>query len=50
VRLTLQVGEIPLLVEGRLLQTERVDDVVDLNGLVLKSLLGLLGGRVGADV
>jgi hypothetical protein len=48
--LALEVREVRLLVEGGALQTERVDDVVDLDGLILKTLLGLLGGGVGTSV
>jgi len=47
---TLEVREVGLLVEAGALQTERVDDVVDLDGLILNTLLGLLGGGVGANV
>jgi hypothetical protein len=50
VLLTLEVGEVALLVELRLLETERVDDI-DL-GLeaVVGTLLSLLGGSVGTSV
>jgi len=48
--LTLQIGKILLLVEACGLQAERMDDVVDADGGVVKSLLGLLGGRVGTDI
>jgi hypothetical protein len=50
VRLTLEVGQVALLVEAGLVQTERVDDV-DL-GLerVIGTLLGLLSGSVGTSV
>lgn len=37
-----------LLVKGARLETERVDNVVDLLGTGLEGLLGLLGGGVGA--
>jgi len=47
---TLEVGQVALLVERSALETERVDNVVDLDGRVLQGLLGLLSGRVGADV
>ncbi len=47
---TLEVGKVGLLVERGALQTERVDDVVDLLLGVLQGLIGLLGGRVGANV
>ena len=47
---TLEVGEVALLVERGLLETERADDVVDLDDLVLEILSGLLGGSVGTDV
>lgn len=49
-RLTLEVGEIALLVELGGLKTERVDDVVDLDLGVLKTLLSLLGGSIGTSV
>jgi hypothetical protein len=44
------VGKIRLLVEGGGLETERVDNVVDLNGTVLKILLGLLSRGVGTGI
>ena len=44
----LQVGEIRLFVEESRLETERVNDIADLARTLLKSLLSLLGGRVGA--
>lgn len=47
---TLKVGEVGLLVERGRLETERVDDVVDLSSTVVEGLLGLLGGSVGTDV
>lgn len=47
---TLEVGQVALLVEGGGLETERVDDVVDLDGGVLKTLIGLLSGSVGTGV
>ena len=47
---TLKVDEVTLLVELGALEAERVDDVVDLDGLVLKGLLTLLGGGVGTNV
>lgn len=47
---TLEVGEVALLVERGLLETERADDVVDLDDLVLEILGGLLGGSVGTNV
>jgi hypothetical protein len=47
---TLEVGEVGLLVERGGLETERVDDVVDLGRSVIEGLLGLLGGSVGTDV
>jgi hypothetical protein len=46
----LKVGEVGLLVERGALKTERVDDVVDLDGTILELLLGLLGGSVGTSV
>jgi len=50
VELTLEMCEVGLLVEAGLVETERVNDID--NGLcaVLDTLLGLLSGRVGADV
>lgn len=50
VRLTLEVGEVALLVEAGLVEAERVDDI-DL-GLdsVVGTLLLLLGGSIGASV
>ena len=47
---TLEVGHICLLVELGRLKTEGVDDVVDLDGLVLDTLISLLGGGVGTNV
>jgi hypothetical protein len=48
--LTLEVGEVALLVELGLLETERVDDI-DLGlELVISTLLGLLSGSVGTSV
>ena len=48
--LTLEVGEVALLVELGLLETERVDDI-DLGlELVVGTLLLLLGGSVGSGV
>jgi hypothetical protein len=49
-QLTLEVGEVALLVEAGGLETERVDDVVDLDLGILKTLLGLLSGSVGTGV
>jgi hypothetical protein len=48
--LTLEVGEEALLVESGALETERVDDVVDLDDLVINILGSLLGGSVGTGV
>ena len=48
--LTLEVSKVGLLVEAGALETERVDDVVDLDDLILEGLLSLLGGGVGANV
>jgi hypothetical protein len=42
--------EVALLVELGLLETERVDNVVDLLDGILDTLLGLLGGSVGANI
>ena len=47
---TLEVGEVALLVERGALETERVDDIVDLGDLVIEILSSLLGGSVGTDV
>jgi hypothetical protein len=47
---TLEVGEVALLVERGLLETERADDVVDLGDLVIEILGSLLGGSVGTDI
>ena len=47
---TLEVNKITLLVELGALETERVDNVVDLERGVLEGLLALLGGGVGANV
>jgi hypothetical protein len=48
--LTLEVGEVALLVEAGLVQAERVDDIDLSLGLVVGTLLGLLGGSVGTSV
>lgn len=47
---TLEVRKVGLLVERGGLETESRDNVVDLCGLVVKSLLGLLSGSVGTSV
>jgi len=47
---TLEVGQVRLLVELGARVAEGADDVVDLDGRVLESLLALLGGSVGAGV
>lgn len=47
---TLEVGQVALLVELGGLETERVDDVVDLDLGVLNTLISLLGGSVGTGV
>merc|ERR1712032_830555 len=47
---TLEVGEVGLLVERSALETERVDNVVDLLGTIGHGLLHLLGGRVSSNV
>lgn len=44
----LEVGEEGLFVEGGGLETEGVDDVVDLGGALLEGLVLLLGGGVSA--
>ncbi len=48
--LTLEVSQVTLLVEAGGLETERVDDVVDLDLGILKTLVGLLSGSVGTSV
>lgn len=48
--LTLKVGQVALLVEAGGLKTERVNDVVDLDLGILKTLFGLLSGSVGTGV
>lgn len=48
--LTLEVGQVALLVEAGGLETERVDDVVDLDLGILNTLVGLLSGSVGTSV
>lgn len=47
---TLQIGEVGLLVEGSGLETERVDDVVDLDLGIFEGLVGFLSGGVGTSV
>lgn len=47
---TLEVGEVALLVELGALETEGVDNVVDLDGSILELLLLLLSGGVGTNV
>ena len=47
---TLEIGKIRLLVELGALETERVDNVVDLDGSILEALILLLGGRVASNV
>jgi hypothetical protein len=47
---TLEMAEICLLVEGGLVETERVDNVVDLDGAILDTFLGLLSRCVGTSV
>jgi len=42
--------EVGLLVEAGFVETERVDNIDDGLGTVLNTFVGLLGGRVGADV
>lgn len=48
--LTLEVSKVTLLVEAGALETERVNNVVDLDGGILESLIGLFGGSVGAGI
>lgn len=47
---TLEVAEVALLVERGRGETEGVNNVVDLDGRVLNSLISLLGGSVGTNV
>jgi hypothetical protein len=47
---TLEVCEVALLVEARRVQTEGIDDIIDLLRPVLDALLGLLCGRVATGV
>lgn len=49
-RHTLEVGKVSLLVERSGLETERADNVVDLDSAVLEILTSLLGGSVGTNV
>ena len=48
--LTLEVGQVALLVEAGLVQTERVDDIDPGLERVISTLLGLLSGSVGTGV
>lgn len=48
--LTLEVGQVALLVEGGLNKAERGDDVDHSLDVVLGTLLGLLSGSVGTGV
>lgn len=47
---TLEVGEVRLLVETSGLESERVNDVVDGLDIGIGSVLGVLGGGVGSNV
>jgi len=47
---TLEMAKIGLLIERSLIQAERIDDVVDLNGSILHTLVGLLSRCVGPSV
>lgn len=47
---TLEVSKEALLVEGGALETERVDDVVDLDLRIIEIFFGLLSGSVGTDI
>jgi hypothetical protein len=49
-RHTLEVGKVALLVEGSGLEAERVNNVVDLDGGIINTLLGLLGRGVGTGI
>lgn len=44
------MDKVSLLVEGGALETERVDNVVDLDVGIIKLLLATLGGSVGTSV
>lgn len=43
----LEICEEGFFIEGGLLETERVNDIVDLDGAFLKGFISVLGGRVG---
>ena len=47
---TLEMTQITLLVEARLLQPETMSDIEDGLGGIIKGLLAFFGGRVGANV
>jgi hypothetical protein len=47
---TLEMGEIRFLIELCRLKTERVDNVVDLDGAILNTLLDLLSRSVGPNI
>lgn len=47
---TLEVSEVALLVERGALETERVDNIVDLDSSVLNTLISLLSRSVSAGV
>jgi len=43
----LEISEVGLFIEGSRLETERVDDVIDLGRALLKSFILILGRWVG---
>jgi len=47
---TLEVSKVALLVEGGALETERADDVVDLDLGIIDLFFSLLSRSVGADI
>jgi hypothetical protein len=47
---TLEVGKVALLVEGGALETERADDVVDLDLCIIDFFFSLLSRSVGTDI
>ncbi len=48
--ITLDVGEVRLLVEAGGLESERVDNVVDSLAAILKFFAGFFGGGIGTDI
>ena len=47
---TLEMTQITLLVEARLLQSETMSDIEDGLGGIIEGFFSLFGGRVGTDV